>query len=190
MPHTAAQAMPREIRVSLIAPAPAPPPEMPKPAPAAPKTVPVIHKPVPRPAPATPIARPAPLAPPVEASPTPATAPSIDRPAPAAAAPAAPTVTAAPAVPKTVSGVAYIQAPQPVYPPIARRMGEEGTVLLRILVNEHGRPERIDVRQSSGSARLDAAASQAASHALFKPHLEDGQAVAVYALVPINFSIQ
>jgi protein TonB len=61
---------------------------------------------------------------------------------------------------------------------------------LRVLVNEAGRAERADVQTSSGSSRLDEAARQAALRALFKPHLEDGNAVAVYALVPINFSIQ
>lgn len=183
MLRQAAQAVPREIFVSLITPAPspepAPQPETPKPPAVEPKTVPVVKKAVKRPPPVARTVKPAPLPPPVE---TPiANAPSIAPPAPA------PTV---PAPPKTVSGVEYIRAPQPDYPSISRRMGEEGKVILRVLVNENGHPERIDVRQSSGSARLDEAARQAASRSLFKPHLEDGKAVAVYALVPINFSIQ
>jgi protein TonB len=188
----AAQAMPKEIFVSLITPAPepAPKPEVPKPPAVKPKTVPVIKKPAKRPPPVARTVKPAPLPPPVE-MPIAAAAPSIEPPTPAApVAQAAPPAPAVPAPPKTVSGVEYIQAPQPDYPPIARRMGEEGKVILRVLVNEKGRPERIDVRQSSGSARLDEAARQAAARALFKPHLEDGKAVAVYALVPINFSIQ
>jgi protein TonB len=186
----AAQAMPREIFVSLITPAPepAPKPEAPKPPAVAPKTVPVVTKTVKRPPPVARAVTPAPQ--PVE-MPIAAAAPSIDPPTPAA--PTAQAASPAPAIPaplKTVSGVEYIQAPQPEYPPIARRMREEGKVILRVLVNEQGRPGRIDIRQSSGSARLDEAARQAAARALFKPHLEDGKAVAVYALVPINFSLQ
>lgn len=69
-------------------------------------------------------------------------------------------------------------------------MGEEGKVMLRVLVNDRGRPEKVDVQKSSGFARLDEAARQAAMRAMFKPHLEDGKPVAVYALIPINFSIQ
>jgi protein TonB len=88
-----------------------------------------------------------------------------------------------------VSGVEYIQAPQPEYPTIARRNGEQGKVMLRVLVNEKGRAERVEIQQSSGSPRLDEAARQAALRALFKPHLEDGKAIAVFAMVPINFSI-
>ena len=69
-------------------------------------------------------------------------------------------------------------------------MGEEGKVMLRVLVSDSGRPEKVDVQKSSGFARLDEAARQAAMRAMFKPHLEDGRPVAVYALIPINFSIQ
>lgn len=189
----AAQAMPSEILVSLITPelAPAPTPEAPKPPAVVPKTVPVVKKTVTPPPRVAPAAKPAPLPPPAE-MPVAAAAPSIEPPTPAAptAQAALPAPVAVPAPPKTVSGVEYILAPQPDYPPIAKRMGEEGKVILRVLVNEKGRPERIDVRQSSGSTRLDEAARHAAARALFKPHLEDGRAVAVYALVPINFSIQ
>ncbi|HEX8886482.1 MAG TPA: energy transducer TonB, partial [Noviherbaspirillum sp.] len=129
-----------------------------------------------------------PAPPPVTAAPS---APEPQAAAPAAPpAPPAPPAPAAPAPPKTVSGVEYVQPPQPDYPPIAKRMGEEGKVMLRVLVSERGRPEKVDVQKSSGYARLDEAARQAAMRAVFKPHLEDGRPVAVYALIPINFSIQ
>jgi protein TonB len=182
----AAQALPQEIFASFITPDPAPKPDVPKPPPAAPKTVPVVKKSVPRPAPVAPAINPTPSQ---QAITAPSAAPPSSEP-PSIAAPTAPQAAAAPAQPKTVSGVEYIQAPQPDYPPIAKRMGEEGKVILRVLVNEKGRAERVDVHKSSGSVRLDEAARQAASRALFKPHFEDGKAVAVYALVPINFSIQ
>lgn len=69
-------------------------------------------------------------------------------------------------------------------------MKEEGTVGLRILVNESGRAQNVEVQKSSGSARLDNAAREAALLALFKPHLEDGRAVSVHVSVPINFFLQ
>lgn len=182
----AAQALPQEVFASFIAPEPAPKSDVPKPPPAAPKTVPVVKKSVPRPAPVAPAINPIPSQ---QAITAPSAAPPSPEP-PAVTVPSAPRAAAAPAQPKTVSGVEYIQPPQPEYPPISKRMGEEGKVLLRVLVNEKGRAERVDVHKSSGSARLDEAARRAAARALFKPHLEDGKAVAVYALVPINFSIQ
>jgi protein TonB len=86
--------------------------------------------------------------------------------------------------------VEYLEAPQPEYPAIAKRMGEQGKVILRVLISERGRPEQVEVQKSSGFARLDEAARRAAMQALFKPHTEDGKPVPVYALIPINFSIQ
>jgi protein TonB len=94
------------------------------------------------------------------------------------------------AQPKTISsGVEYIQAPQPEYPLLSRRMHEEGKTLLRVLVDETGHPERAEIKKSSGSIRLDEAAQQAVLAALFKPYVEDGRAIPVFALVPINFHL-
>lgn len=126
----------------------------------------------------------------VEAAITPTVpAPQAERaPAAAVAAPAAP---AAPVSgPRTLtSGVEYIQAPQPVYPNQSRRLGEQGKVVLRVLVNEKGTADQVLVQTSSGSARLDEAGRQAALRALFKPHVEDGRAVPVFVIVPLNFQL-
>jgi protein TonB len=111
--------------------------------------------------------------------------PSTAAPSPVVAPPAPP----APSTPKTVSGVEYIRAPQPVYPSIARRMGESGTVTLRVLIGEKGLAEQVVIQKSSGSANLDEAGRQAVLRALYKPYLEDGKPVPVYALVPINFQL-
>lgn len=110
---------------------------------------------------------------------------------PADAAPAAPSAPPAISIqPKTItSGVEYIRAPEPEYPRIAKRMGEEGRVVLRVLVNEKGRTERVEVQKTSGSTRLDEAAQQALMRTLFKPHTEDGRPVAVFAIVPITFNL-
>jgi protein TonB len=120
---------------------------------------------------------------------------SITQEPPAASAPATPTVTAAvnapaPAQLRTISsGVEYVHAPRPDYPPMSRRMGEEGRVVLRVLVNERGQPEQVEIIKSSGSGRLDEAARQAALRALFKPHIEEGRPIPVYAMVPIAFRL-
>ncbi len=116
-------------------------------------------------------------------------------PTPAASAamvPAPPPTPPAPTLrsPISVSGVEYLTPPRAEYPISARRAGLEGKVVLRLLIDEKGLPQRADIRQSSGHARLDEAARSAALHALFKPHLEDGQPMPVYALVPISFSLK
>jgi protein TonB len=176
-------AMPQAVLVSFVSP-PAPPPPAAAPLP---KTVVLAQLPPPI-TPPMPVVQIAPLA----------NAITLPQPAPAAPAEPVPVMVAAVSAaagapapgPKTItSGVEYIQPPQPVYPTQSKRMGEQGKVILRILVNEKGLPDQVIVQSSSGSARLDEAGRQAALRALFKPHLEDGRPVAVFVIVPLNFQL-
>jgi protein TonB len=175
-------AIPQAVLVTFVA------PPAPKEAPAEPKTLPLAKIAPPElpqvPVPVIQVA----VAPVNTIRVTHAVAPvaSVAAPVAAVSAPPAPVSSA----PKTItSGVEYIQAPQPVYPEMSRKMGEQGKVILRILVNENGKPGQVQVQTSSGSARLDEAGRQAALRAVFKPHMEDGRAVAVYVIVPLNFQL-
>lgn len=124
------------------------------------------------------------------------TAPVAPAPAPVAVAAPAPTPAPAPVAappargPVTVSGVEYLSPPKVEYPISARRAGLEGKVMLRLLIDEKGLPQRADIQQSSGHSRLDEAARAAALRAVFRPHVEDGHPLPVYALVPISFSLK
>lgn len=69
-------------------------------------------------------------------------------------------------------------------------MGEQGKTILRVLVNEKGQPEKVEIQRSSGFTRLDEAARLAVQRAFFKPFLDDGRAVAAYAIVPIAFTLE
>lgn len=191
---------PREIIATLIAAQPAPTPQPPAPAPQPEPPKPQVRpKPQPRPTPVKPTPAPTPksITRPAEPVQPPSTAPVPAEPAaPAPAAPApssappGPPAPAVPAQPKTVTtGVEYLQPPRPEYPALSRRMGEEGTVMLRILINERGRAERADIHKSSGVTRLDEAARQAALRAVFKPYTENGRPVPVYAILPISFQL-
>ncbi|QAU35659.1 energy transducer TonB [Janthinobacterium sp. 17J80-10] len=198
---------PREIIATLIAAQPAqapvvqaPQPPQPKPEPPKPQVKPKAAKPAPTPP--VPVAKTAPSpqptpksitapAEPASAAPAEATAataaPASAASATASAGPAAP---AAPVQPRTVTtGVEYLQPPRPEYPALSRRMGEEGTVMLRILITDRGRAERADIHKSSGVPRLDEAARQAALRAVFKPYTENGRPVPVYAILPISFQL-
>lgn len=119
-----------------------------------------------------------------------AVAAPAETPAPVAAAPAPAPAPAKPAGPRLVtSGIELIRAPEPTYPSMSKGMGEHGRVTLRILINEKGLPARVQVESSSGFPRLDAAAREAALRYLFKPYLEDGQAIAIFTLLPISFEL-
>lgn len=153
----------------------------------------VAEAPAPAPAQATHAPTPAPsLAP----SPAPAVAAAMPAPvaepkvAPAPVQPPAPAQAATERGPMTVSSVEYLQAPKPDYPLSAKRAGEQGKVIVRVLVDDKGHPERADIRESAGYPKLDEAARQAVLRASFKPHVEDGRAVPVYVLVPISFNLR
>lgn len=178
-------AMPTITTISIIAP-PAPPKP---PVPSVPKTV-ELSAPVPRAViPPLPLIAVAPSEPTITPpQPTRAEAAPVATAAPTA--PAAPSPTPpAPATPRTVSSVEYIKAPQLVYPNLSRRLGESGTVVLRILINEKGLPEQILIQKSTGYSNLDEAGRQAAQRALFKPMIENGKPVPVYVLVPLTFQL-
>lgn len=91
--------------------------------------------------------------------------------------------------PKMVSSVEYLEPLRPRYPPTSRRMREEGTVVLLVLVDEKGQASRVQVRDSSGYPRLDRAAEEAVQCARFKPYVEDGRAQPALVLIPVEFSL-
>ena len=90
----------------------------------------------------------------------------------------------------SASAVRYARAPAPLFPAQSRRLGEEGEVVLKVLVDVEGRPAQVLVVRSSGYARLDDAAVQAMKAALFKPYVEDGRALSVWVQTPVAFQLE
>jgi protein TonB len=71
------------------------------------------------------------------------------------------------------------------------RMHMQGTVLLRVLVDESGKPVDVVVDQSSGYAMLDKSArEQVLSSWQFQPAVVNGHAVKAWARVPVSFILQ
>jgi protein TonB len=174
------------IMVSLISPPkvevalPKPEAEPPKPAPKPVRratTPPIIAAPAEAPSPI-----PAP-APPPEPTPPAATPQPAAPPQAVAAAPALPVI------PPSLNAD-YLRNPAPAYPPLSRRMGEQGRVLLHVLVTADGEPERVELRTSSGSARLDGAALGAVKRWKFIPARQGDRPVPAWVLVPITFNLQ
>ncbi|MFZ5493636.1 MAG: energy transducer TonB [Pseudomonadota bacterium] len=201
-PATTEPQPPRVIEVSLLS-APSPPARAPQPTPA-PSPTPVesptvIRKPVrpvaqkpardeptrSRAAPAKATATPAtPAAPPT--STVEAVAASF---APTAAAPA----TTAGAVPEVTAprfDAAYLNNPAPAYPPLSRRLDEQGRVLIRVFVDPNGAPAEVELRESSGYRRLDAAAEAAVRRWRFVPARRGQEPVGAWVLVPIAFNLR
>lgn len=98
----------------------------------------------------------------------------------------------APVSPKTVAieGVAYRRAPVIEYPDTAREQEQEGTAIVRALIGVSGAVERASIERSSGSRLLDQAALSAVKQASFYPYRENGAAVAVMTLIPLQFRLE
>lgn len=112
---------------------------------------------------------------------------------PAAPAPAPPAPVAAPAAAPIVAArfdADYLNNPHPTYPPLSRRMREEGKVMLRVQVSPDGRPSQIEISRSSGFERLDNAARQAVTRWSFVPARQGDRNVEAWVLVPIVFKLE
>ena len=78
----------------------------------------------------------------------------------------------------------------PPYPPIARRIGAEGKVTLRLTVSAEGRVSRADVVTSSGRDDLDQTARQwIMAHWTYKPALDNGVPAVSHTLATVTFSL-
>ncbi len=75
----------------------------------------------------------------------------------------------------------------PVYPPLARRRGHQGLVVLIVEVLADGRPGEVRIGRSSGYEILDNAAQKAATRWSFEPGRKNGKAVRMLAEVPVRF---
>ena len=90
----------------------------------------------------------------------------------------------------SISQVAYLVPPVLAYPLAARRLREQGQVLVRVRVDEQGRPEQAVLQQSSGSPRLDEAALAAVAATRFKPYREGSVARPFWVVMPLVFSLE
>jgi periplasmic protein TonB len=86
-------------------------------------------------------------------------------------------------------GVAYLNNPPPQYPRASNRNGEQGTVLLRVLVSETGMAETVTIKKSSGYQRLDDAALKVVQTWRFIPARKGEQTLSAYVDVPVSFTL-
>jgi protein TonB len=198
------------VMVTLITPEPAPEPPKPeitppKPLPAAPKPVKkkVEPKPEKKPEP-VPVVQPEPQL--VSRAPDPVPAPTVAAPAPTPPEPVAetppPQPQAAPQpAPPTPEPVVdevdppkfnadYLDNPAPRYPPLSRRMGEQGRVLLRVHVAAGGTAMEVTLHKTSGFERLDRAALETVKQWKFVPARQGDKPVSAWVIVPIQFNLK
>lgn len=77
----------------------------------------------------------------------------------------------------------------PRYPALARQQGLDGTVLLRLSIDDRGHVENVEVARSSGHPILDAAAANAVRTWKGRPATRGGKPVATVELLPVRFRL-
>lgn len=81
----------------------------------------------------------------------------------------------------------------PKYPRLARRMGAQGTVIVRVLIGITGRPLDVVIAKSSGTNGkygFEEAALESAMKCFFKPAFQDGKPLKVWVSFPFVFNLQ
>jgi len=99
-------------------------------------------------------------------------------------------------IPGDGGGVTQVARPtggyqvRPSYPSSARRLGVQGTTLLRVHVLDDGRVGDVDVEQSAGHPDLDSAATDAVRRWRFEPARRGTQPVAMWVRLPVEFRLK
>jgi len=173
------QPTPKTSEQPVAKPIPVPPSPQPVAAPA--------PSPQPQPSPSkvsapTEVAQAAPVAP--VSAPTTPTPPAPPAPAPA------PVVTAPSKTEVSIPASYSASNQKPTYPNMSKRLGEQGTVLLRVLVKADGSAGEVEVKSSSSYPRLDQAAVEAVKTWRFNSAKIDGKAIDEWYQVPIPFKLQ
>ena len=184
------------IPVAVVSEVPPPPPSPPIKPPPPPPATPVRPSLAPTPLALAPLptSQPTqtPAAPPTIAAAAPVNAPVLATapvvPVPSVVAVPAPSPPAKVDMPTTVAD--YQAKSPPVYPAMSKRMGEQGRVVLRVLIGADGVPQQAEVQQSSGHGRLDRAAAEAVMRWRYVPGKRGGVPETMWFQVPIEFKLE
>jgi protein TonB len=84
---------------------------------------------------------------------------------------------------------AFLKRQMPIYPMMARKLGKEGKVVLRLFINEKGRLLNIEVVKQAGYGFTEAAV-EAVKMSTFSPAREKGVSTASKALLTIRFVLK
>ncbi len=75
------------------------------------------------------------------------------------------------------------------YPEVARRAGLEGRVVVRVLVGKDGKPRKAVIEQSDNEI-FNQAAIDAVMQSVFTPAIQNGEPIAVWVSIPIDFKLK
>lgn len=84
----------------------------------------------------------------------------------------------------------YLNNPPPPYPEECRCQGQQGTVMVKVLVSPRGTAQSVALSRSSGFGPLDRAALEAVRRWRFRAATMGGIPIESYVLVPIRFVLE
>ncbi|MFT4249268.1 MAG: TonB family protein [Pseudomonas sp.] len=84
---------------------------------------------------------------------------------------------------------AFLDNPAPSYPPLSRRLREQGRVLLDVFILADGSVGQIKLKQSSGHPRLDDAALAAVRRWRYTPARRGATAIDYWHVQPLDFEL-
>jgi periplasmic protein TonB len=79
--------------------------------------------------------------------------------------------------------------PAPIYPSLSRRLREQGSVILAILIRADGSVGKIRIKRSSGHKRLDDTAIKAVKRWRYLPATQGGKAIDYWYEQPLEFNL-
>ena len=85
---------------------------------------------------------------------------------------------------------AYMYNPKPPYPRAARRLGQEGRIMLLVEVRASGRVGKVEIETSSGYDILDNAAVKAVRKWRFSPARLGRRPVSAWVKIPVEFDLR
>lgn len=91
---------------------------------------------------------------------------------------------------ETSSPPSLLHQPTPYYPPLAKRMGWQGKVLLRLSVEPDGRVGGVEIEKTSGYPLLDRSARKQVRTWRFEPARRNGVPVSGEVLLPVVFELR
>ena len=86
--------------------------------------------------------------------------------------------------------VVYQPDADPYYPSFSKRAGEQGEVVVRLIIDETGIVEEVALLRSSGFARLDRAATEIGKRYRFKPYSVNGNPARISTNLLIKFNLK
>ena len=88
------------------------------------------------------------------------------------------------------SDILFDRQPKPRYPMVSRKLGEEGTVLVKGCIEENGSIRNVEIINGSGHARLDAEAIETVRRWTFSGGNQKSKKIISCYRIPIQFVLE